>query len=294
MELQIKLEGMLRELYRKKTIIYNCFVAYFCNSFNFVKESDMKKLLFGVLLLLFMVNVSEAVQTRLIVRARARDAKFIGTTMGGALVIIRNSDTGEIMAKGFTAGGTGDTGRIMVEPLRRGVPFAGKSAAKFEATVDIDEPTLVTVEVSAPYGQRQSLEKTSTQLWLIPGKDILGDGIIMEVPGFSVDLLTPQAHEMMKLSDGKLTVPLRANVMMMCGCPVTSGGLWDAAKYEVKAIVKHDGALSETVPLRFAGKTSTFEGNLEITKAGVYEVTVYSFDPVTGNAGVDKTTFMVR
>lgn len=254
----------------------------------------MKKLFLGVLLLLFVANISEAVQTKVIVRARARDAKFIGTTMGGALVVIRNSQTGEIMAKGFTKGGTGNTASIMVKPLQRGVPYAGKSAAKFEANVDINEPTLVTIQVFAPYAQRQSMEETSTQLWLIPGKNILGDGIIMEVPGFSVDVLAPQAHTMMKLSGGKLTVPIRANVMMMCGCPITQGGLWNAAKYEVKAIVKHNGTTSETVPLRFAGKTSTFEGKLEITKRGIYEVTVYSFDPATGNAGVDRTTFMVR
>lgn len=254
----------------------------------------MKKLLLGLLMLFLMVNISEAVQTRLVVRARARDAKFIGSTMGGALVVIRNSETGEIMAKGFTTGGTGDTKKIMAEPLRRGESFAGKSAAGFEATVDIDEPTLVTVEVSAPYAQRQSLVKASTQLWLIPGKDVLGDGLIMEIPGFSVDVLAPQAHEMLKLTGGKLPVPVRANVMMMCGCPVKPGGIWDANRYEVKAIVKRNGVLSETVPLRFAGKTSTFEGNLEVTKTGVYEVTVYSFDPATGNAGVDETTFMVR
>ncbi|MEJ2696101.1 MAG: hypothetical protein P8013_05595 [Candidatus Sulfobium sp.] len=254
----------------------------------------MKKLFLGLLLLLFIVNISEAMQTRLVVRARARDAKFIGSTMGGARVVVRNSETDEIMAKGFTSGGTGDSKKIMVEPRRRGIPFAGKSAAAFEAVVDIDEPTLVTVEVSAPYAQRQSLEKTSTQLWLIPGKDILGDGIIMEVPGFSVDVLAPQAHEMLKLSGGKLTVPIRANVMMMCGCPVKPGGLWDANRYEVRAVVKHNGVPSGTLPLRFAGKTSTFEGNLDVTKKGVYEMTVYSFDPVTGNAGVDKTTFMIR
>lgn len=254
----------------------------------------MKKLLLAVLLLLLSVNVSEAVQTSLIVRAKARDAKFIGSTMGGAFVAIRNSATGEIMAKGFTSGGTGDTAKIMVEPMRRGAPFAGRSAAKFEATVDIDEPTLVTIEVSAPLAQRQSLEKTSTHLWLIPGKNVLGDGIILELPGFSVDVLAPQAHEMMRLAAGRLTVPIRANVMMMCGCPVTPGGLWDANGYEVRAIVKYNGTLSETVPLRFAGKTSTFEGNLKVAKAGVYEVAVYSFDPKTGNAGVDRTTFMVR
>jgi len=57
--------------------------------------------------------------------------------------------------------------------------------------------------------------------------------------------------------------------------------------------VKHNGAAVETTSLAYANKPSTFEGNLNITKEGTYEVTVYSFDPATGNSGVDKTTFMV-
>ncbi len=137
------------------------------------------------------------------------------------------------------------------------------------------------------------MTKNTSQLWLIPGKDITGEGISVDVYGFSVDLLTPQAHEMVRLSDGKVKVPIRANVVMMCGCPITPDGIWDANKYEVKAIVKFNGTLSEVIPLSFANKASTFEGTLEVTKEGIYEVTVYSFDPITGNAGVDKTIFMV-
>jgi hypothetical protein len=74
---------------------------------------------------------------------------------------------------------------------------------------------------------------------------------------------------------------------------VTPGGLWDANKYEVRAIVKHNGVVSSTIPLAFANKASTFDGTLEVTKEGIYELTVYSFDSATGNSGLDKTTFMV-
>jgi hypothetical protein len=61
----------------------------------------------------------------------------------------------------------------------------------------------------------------------------------------------------------------------------------------VKAIVKHNGEAAGTVPLVYADNPSTFEGSLNITKAGTYEIIVYSFDPATGNSGVDKTTFTV-
>jgi hypothetical protein len=254
----------------------------------------MKKLLLLLLAFLLLAGVSEAVQTKIIVRAKAKDAKFIGSMMGGALVVIRDSDTGEVLARGFTSGGTGDTRKIMTEPLKRGVSITDQSAAKFEAVLDINEPKLVTIEVSAPYAQRQSLAKNTTQVWLIPGKDITGDGIIVDVYGFSVKVLLPQPHEMLKLSGGRITVPVRTNVAMMCGCPVTAGGLWDAGKYEVRALIKHNGKTVETVPLSYANRPNTFEGNVEVTEEGAYEAIVYAFDPATGNSGVDRTTFLVR
>jgi hypothetical protein len=253
----------------------------------------MKKLFLILMACFLLAGVSEAVQTRVVVRAKAKDAKFIGSTMGGALVVIRDSDTGEVLARGFTSGGTGDTRKIMMEPLKRGVSVIDKSAAEFEAVLDISEPKLVTIAVSAPYAQRQSLAQNTVQVWLIPGKDITGDGIIVDVYGFSVKVLLPQPHELLRLDGGRITVPVRANVVMMCGCPVTAGGLWDADKYEVKAFVKHDGKTVVTIPLAYANRPNTFEGTLEVTGKGVYEVTVYAFDPATGNSGVDRTTFMV-
>ncbi len=71
------------------------------------------------------------------------------------------------------------------------------------------------------------------------------------------------------------------------------GWVWDANKYEVNAIVKHNGVVSDTIPLSYAGKKSMFEGKLEITKKGNYEVFVYSYDSSTGNTGVDKKTFII-
>lgn len=253
----------------------------------------MTKIIIIVLTILFLSGVSEGTQTKVTVRAKAKDAKFIGSTMAGALVVIKDSETGEVLAKGFTTGGTGNTQKIMTEPARRGVPISDDSAAKFETSIDIAEPRFVTIEIYAPYGQIQSMAKNTTQVWLIPGKNITGEGIIVDVYGFSVSMLTPQPHEMLKLVDGKIRVPVRANVMMMCGCPITRGGIWDADKYEVKAIVKFNDKVSTVIPLSFANRANTFEAMLEVNKEGIYEVTVYSFDPVTSNSGAARTTFIV-
>lgn len=257
----------------------------------------MKKIssiaLFSLITIFCLINISYAVETDIVVRAKSKDAKFIGTSMGGALVYIKDAETGEILVKGFTNGGTGDTNLIMKEPHKRGVKLSDESTAKFETTIDINEPKLVTVEMHAPYAQKQSMIKTSTQIWLIPGKHITGDGIVLEFPGFAVDVMTPQTGEKINLADEKVIVPIKANVVMMCGCPIKPEGIWDANLFKVSAILKQNGEVTETIPLDYANKTNTFESEIDITDKGTYELIVYAFDPKTGNSGVDKSSFTI-
>lgn len=70
--------------------------------------------------------------------------------------------------------------------------------------------------------------------------------------------------------------------------------MWDAANYEVKALVKRDGRAAGTVTLLPGETPSSFAGTLEVTAPGTYEVTLYAFDPANGNTGVDSVGFMVR
>jgi hypothetical protein len=75
---------------------------------------------------------------------------------------------------------------------------------------------------------------------------------------------------------------------------LTPGGLWDSSKYEIKAFVKHNGAIIKTAPLVFAGSPSAFTGATSVSKSGTYEVIVYVYDPLTGNTGVDKVKVEVN
>lgn len=228
--------------------------------------------------------------TDVMIRAQSKDAKFIGTSMGGAKVIVKNAETGEILAEGMTEGSTGDTDKIVKDPITRGEQLTDEDTAGFLAQLDIDEPTFVTVEVIAPWNKKQARVTSSTQLWVIPGKNITGDGVVLEVPGFVVDILSPQTHE--RITSDK-TVDITANVVMMCGCPLTSGGVWNADEYEVKAIVSKEGEKVQTVDLEIQEKPSTFSGNTNLSP-GNYEVTVYAFDPKTGNSGVDRTNIIIQ
>jgi hypothetical protein len=82
--------------------------------------------------------------------------------------------------------------------------------------------------------------------------------------------------------------------MMMCGCPITPGGVWDANKYEVKALLKKDGAQIGDLALHYAGTTSQFAGAWTVQETGSYEAVVYAYDPANGNTGVDSVTFVVE
>jgi hypothetical protein len=65
-------------------------------------------------------------------------------------------------------------------------------------------------------------------------------------------------------------------------------------KYEVTALVKHDGRPAGSVALAPGKAASSYEGTLEVTAPGTWEVTVYAFDPANGNAGVDVVSFTAR
>ncbi|MEJ2634068.1 MAG: hypothetical protein P8184_02100 [Calditrichia bacterium] len=248
---------------------------------------------FVILFLSLSIGFLHATPTKVVVRALAKDAKFIGTSMGGALVVIRAAESGEVLARGYTSGGTGDTRKLMQEPFTRGMQLSNETAAKYEITLDLTEPLFVTVEVYAPMAQRQSMVMGSTQLWLIPGKNITGDGILIEIPGFSVDILSPQAHQEISLAKVPDGIPIRINLAMMCGCPVSPGGVWDSAQYEITALISRDGHVTDTIPLTYAGQASTFEGVFKPAGPGIYEITAYAFDAQHVNTGLDKTTVIV-
>lgn len=242
--------------------------------------------------LLFTIGLQAlATPTTLVVRAKAKDAKFIGSSIGGARIIVREAFSGKVLAEGLTKGSTGNTQKIMQEPHQRHQSLSDPETADFTAIINIEKPTLVTVEGYGPWQQVQARIKVQSQIWLIPGKDISGDGLVLEFPGFVVNVLNPQTHE--SLSAGT-NIPIRANVVLMCGCLITEGGLWDASQYEVQALVEKDGETMPAVPLSISNKASTFTGNLKAPEPGLYQVSVYAYDPITGNTGVATTNFLVK
>jgi hypothetical protein len=235
---------------------------------------------------------SNAEPTDITVRVISRDAKFIGSSMGGVRITIRDADTHEMLAQGVTKGGTGNTARIMKRDRKRGGTLSTKDAARYSVTLDLKEPRRLEVTAFGPLAQRQSANRVSAVQWVVPGRHLTGgDGWLLQMPGFVVDVLAPPTH--VKLSGVPRTIQIKANVTMMCGCPIQPGGLWDANRYEVKALIRRNGQAAGKVPLAYAGATSQFAGSLKVDKPGTYEAIVYAYDANNGNTGLDKVTFIV-
>jgi hypothetical protein len=156
---------------------------------------------------------AEKIPTKVIVRVTSKDSKVIGSGVGGAFVRIKNFETGEILAQGKQEGGTGDTDRIMVQPHKRGeVLFGTPDAALFQAEILLDRPTPVEIYTEAPLGYPHNLQKGSKTLLLIPGKHILGDGVIVELSGLIVNILSPSSKESFKKGEEIL---VRVEVRML-------------------------------------------------------------------------------
>jgi hypothetical protein len=156
---------------------------------------------------------AEKIATKIIVHVVSRDSKVIGSGVGGAFVRIKNLETGEVLAQGKQEGGTGDTDRIMVQPRRRGEPLYGTpDAAFFQAEILLDKPTRVEIYTEAPFAYPQAIQKGSKTLTLIPGKHILGEGVIIELNGLIVNILSPSPKESVKKGERVL---VRAEVRML-------------------------------------------------------------------------------
>jgi len=251
----------------------------------------MRNLLITFLLIFCLTAYSqEAQDTKIIVRTKAKDAKFIGSSMGGSMIIIRDAQTNEVLAKGLTEGGTGNTDAIMKTALERYTPIAFGAAA-FEAHLSLQKPLFVTVEAISPVNHEESRVVSQTQVWLIPGKNIDGEGLILEIPGFVVDGLYPQTHQGFSIEKDK-SVELKANIVMMCGCTISEGGLWDSNDMEVEAAIYVDGEYWKTIPMQIAGE-NTFTAQLSLEKTGNHEAIITAYHRISKNTGVDQLYFRV-
>lgn len=151
--------------------------------------------------------------TRVMIRAIAKDAMAIGTKFGGARITVREVATGDILAQGTQEGTSGDVDLIMIQPRIRGAGvFDSPGTARFLADLMLEKPTEVEIIAEGPLGSPQSLQRSSKTLLLVPGQDVLGDGVLLELHGFTVSLLSPGEEARAVVGQ---TLPVRATVHML-------------------------------------------------------------------------------
>ncbi|MFQ5679433.1 MAG: hypothetical protein ACE5HP_08230 [Gemmatimonadota bacterium] len=267
---------------------------------------------------------TEATPTRVMVRAVANDAKVIGSGVGGARITIRESGTGAVLAEGVQEGSTGSTEGIMRTPRARGLTAYGADpeAAGFLATLDLVEPTRVEISAEGPLGMPGAMQRATKTLLLLPGRDIVGEGVILVLNGFTVELLEPApaavdpetggdraaagaAEESSQETAGGRAkgagavrvaggpIRVRAKVTMLCGCPTEPGGLWDSEQMEIVARLILDGGVVAEVPLAYGGERSVHVGELPDPGPGPAVVEVIAADPARANFGLARREVLV-
>ena len=153
------------------------------------------------------------IPTRVRVRALSCDAKIVGSLVGGCRVTIRHRDTGELLATGLQLGGSGDTERIFQPTVGRfDTRFDNPGTAVFEAEIPLSEPTPVLIDVEGPVAYPASSQKATISTWLIPGEHVLGDGFVVKLFGFIVEVLQPFSVDVFQSSS---RIELEAGVRLL-------------------------------------------------------------------------------
>jgi hypothetical protein len=243
--------------------------------------SAAKFLALSFAVMMTMAPGAEAARTEVAVHVLSQDAKLIGSGVGGAWVTVADAGTGEVLAQGAHEGSTGDTRVIMrQQPQQRDtVLFDSEGAASFLAVFDIDEPTVIRITAVGPLGNPDAGMRASTDMLVTPGARVLGDGVVLTLHGLNIRILETGAAVAGK------SMRLLVNVGMMCGCPLTPGGLWDADTVALTARLLREGEVVASAGLDYAGEASHFDGEITPPAAGAYTLEIIGEQPGKANFG---------
>ena len=262
--------------------------------------------------------------TSITVRVQARGGKFLGDDIGGAVVTIRDAMTGELFATGTTAGDSGElssgyaANASLSTIVTPGTPQSNvtwllavdtdsrkTTTSAFTATLFLDRPRLLAVEVYGPLGGLQSAHRVTATQWIVPGQNLTQPpGLVLMLPGLLVQVMSPATHTSFPPSSSPMTLDIAANVAMMCGCPISNApnNPWLPSDFDVSAQIREVGGSEVgTVTLGFNknGTPSLFEGTFRVPSnrtadAIYYEAIVSARQLSTGNVGTGTVTFFTE
>lgn len=233
--------------------------------------------------------------TTVLVRVVAQGAMVLGREVGGARITITDVTTGQILATGIQQGEAGDQNQIMRTPRMMEEPiYSTRPSAAFTTTLYLQKPTLVEISAEGPLAYPAAIQKTRTTLILIPGQDLIQDGVILHLYGYLVQIERPKPREALIARDD---VKLRASVRTLSGSLVRPHGDWDSRKIRIYGEVLIDDRIVERLQMFYDEGSRTFEApffvpSLHEIPNGII-LRVIATDLATGNTGMDQVDYSV-
>ena len=215
--------------------------------------------------------------------------------MGGARITITDVATNHILATGIQQGEAGDQNQIMRTPRLMEEPhYSSRPAAAFTTTLDLLHPTLVEVTAEGPLAYPASSQRASTTVWLIPGHDMINDGVVLHLYGYIVRIEHPKPGEPLIAKDD---VILRASVRTLSGALVRPHGDWDSRKIHIYGELMTGDRVLERLQMFYNDDRASFEAPFFVplpndAPDGII-LRVVAADPSNGNVGMSKPNYPV-
>ncbi|MBI4400564.1 MAG: hypothetical protein HY581_02890 [Nitrospirae bacterium] len=235
------------------------------------------------------------VATDVQVRVVAHGSMVLGDEVGGARVTITDVATGRLLASGLQRGEAGDPNQIMRTPRLMEEPrYSSRPSGSFHATLHLDRPTLVEIVAQGPLNYPAASQRASKTVLLIPGRDLLNDGVVLHLYGYIVQLENPPPGQPLI---AKEDVKLQASVRTLSGSPVRPHGVWDSRKVEIFGEVLIGDRVIERVQMFYSGAKSSFEAPFFVPTPGEapngVTLRVVAADKAGANFGMGEASYPV-
>ena len=240
-------------------------------------------------------HLNDPKPTTVLVRVVAHGAMVLGREVGGARVTITDVETKQVLATGIQQGEAGDQNQIMRTPHLMEEPvYSARPAAVFTTTLELRKPTLVEITAEGPLAHPASMQHASQTVLLIPGHDLINDGIVLHLYGYIVQIEHPKPGQALMAKDD---VKLRASVRTLSGTLVRPHGDWDSRKIRIYGELLIGNRIVERLQLFYSNETGTFDAPFFVPKPdeapdGIV-LRVVATDLATGNSGVGRADFTV-
>ena len=219
----------------------------------------------------------------------------LGREVGGARVTITDVATGHMLASGIQQGESGDQNQIMRTPHLMEEPiYSSRPAASFQQLWNYSGRPWSKFPLKDLWRYPASLRRASKTVLLIPGHDMTGDGIVLDLSGYLVQIEHPKPGESLI---AKEDVMLRASVRTLSGALVRPHGDWDSRKIRIYGEVLIGDRVIDRLQMFYSGDKSTFEAPffVPLSKDAPDGITlrVIAADTAAGNFGMGEAKYPV-